>query len=59
MGCKFPSIQGHLQLMGLTRAKCNSGAEATAVVNGNLNVPLRILLRCLKFDDMNTPPLSL
>ena len=45
--------------MGFTLANCNSGAEAAAVVNGSLNIPLRILLRCLKFDDMNTPLLSL
>lgn len=43
MGCKFPSIQGFLHLIGFTLANCNSGAEAAAVVNGSLNVPLRIL----------------
>lgn len=59
MGCKFPSIQGHLHLMGDIVANCDSGAEADAMANGSLNIPLRILLRCLKFHDMNIPPLSL
>lgn len=44
--------------MGFTIADYNSGAEATALLNESLKVPLRILLRCLKSDYMNTPPLS-
>lgn len=45
--------------MGDILANCDSGSEADAMANGSLNIPLRILLRCLKFDDMNIPPLSL
>lgn len=58
MGCKFPSIQGYLHLMGFTITNYNSGAKVTAVLDESLKVPLRILLRCLKSDDMNTLPLS-
>lgn len=46
-------------MMEFTLAYYASGAEAAAVVNENLSIPLRILLRCLRSDSMNIPLLSL
>jgi len=46
-------------VMEFTLAYYASGAEAAAVVNENLSIPLRILLRCLRSDSMNIPLLSL
>lgn len=46
-------------MLEFTLAYYASGAKAAAVVNENLSIPLRILLRCLKSGTINIPLLSL